>query len=84
MYLLKFAFATYFRYDMSYPENHYIGESMARSLTKMKKWVIDQKYSCVHQPLLNVPLQNVVLDELHLMLRITGNAITALYMNFNK
>ena len=28
--------------------------------------------SCRHRPLLKVKLENVVLDELHLMLRVTG------------
>lgn len=29
-------------------------------------------FSCAYPPLLHIPLQNVILDELHLMLRITG------------
>lgn len=45
---------------------------MARTLEEIKKCALSQTHSCVHQPLLNIPLENIVLDELHLMLRITG------------
>ena len=38
----------------------------------MKDHAKNQKLSCVHKPLLEIPLENVVLDELHLMLRVTG------------
>lgn len=30
-----------------------------------------KNYCCCHKPLLNIPLSNIILDELHLMLRIT-------------
>lgn len=30
----------------------------------------------MHQPLLDIPLENVVLDELHLMLRVTGESFS--------
>ena len=58
---------------MSKPEKHYSSEEYARSLTKIRKWVLKKEYSCDHPPLLDVSLENVVLDELHLMLRVTGN-----------
>jgi hypothetical protein len=29
-------------------------------------------YGCIGKPLLNIPIQNVRVDELHLLLRITG------------
>ena len=34
-------------------------------------------FSCEHKPLLNVPLCNIVLDELHLMFRVTGSVLFA-------
>ena len=30
-----------------------------------------ENYCCVHQPLLNIPLDHIILDELHLMLLFT-------------
>jgi hypothetical protein len=64
------------RFDMSKPENYYSEKPIARTLEEIRKCALKQSCSCVHQPLLNVPLDNIVLDELHLMLRITGNLIT--------
>ena len=43
-----------------------------RSIKDMKKWALGGEYSCEFQPLLNIKLENVVFDELHLMLRVTG------------
>jgi hypothetical protein len=47
---------------------------MTRTLDEMKKMAGKSKdnYGCFHQPLLNIPLQNIRIDELHLLLRITG------------
>ena len=60
---------------MSYTQNYYSEEAMVRTLETIKECANSNRYSCLHPPLLNVPLENVVLDELHLMLRITGKAI---------
>lgn len=57
---------------MSKPEKYYSEEPMARTLKDIRKCANNQSSSCAHQPLLNVPLENIILDELHLMLRITG------------
>ena len=56
---------------MSKPKDYY-WENVVRSLTDIRNCAAKNIYSCEHQPLLNIPLENVVLDELHLMLRITG------------
>jgi len=56
---------------MSKPKEYYWGASLARTLQQLKDCAKAQKYSCQHQPLLEIPLENVVLDELHLMLRVT-------------
>ncbi|CAB4011198.1 Hypothetical predicted protein, partial [Paramuricea clavata] len=37
----------------------------------IKSCALKSAFSCQHQPLLDIKLENVVLDELHLMLRIT-------------
>ena len=43
-----------------------------RSLKDIQDCAVENKFLCQHKPLLEVELENVVLDELHLMLRITG------------
>ena len=50
----------------------YWGENIARTLKDIHECVNKKIFSCQHKPLLDVKLENVVLDELHLMLRITG------------
>ena len=50
---------------MAYWETH-----DCRSLKDIKDCALNH---CQHQPLLEVKHENVVLDELHLMLRITGD-----------
>ena len=56
---------------MSKPKDYYCGD-IARSIDRIKEWAKSNKFSCQHQPLVSIPLENVVLDELHLMLRVTG------------
>ena len=57
---------------MSKPMRHHWKQPIARD--SFEEWTRQNKFACVHPPLLNIPLENVVLDELHLMLRITGNS----------
>ncbi|CAB3980515.1 Hypothetical predicted protein [Paramuricea clavata] len=57
---------------MSKPENYYGQKPMPRSLTEIQKCTLEQKLSCVYQPLIETQLENIILDELHLMLRITA------------
>jgi hypothetical protein len=57
---------------MSKGMNHYWEEPFARTLQTIKDCAKKQHLSCAHMPLLDITLENVVLDELHLMLRITG------------
>ena len=58
---------------MSLPMDHYWREDVARTLQEVKECAKKSQYSCQHCPLLDIPLENVVLDEFHLMLRVTGN-----------
>ena len=44
---------------------------LVRSLEDIIACVRNQTYSCVHPPLLDIDVSNIVLDELHLML-VTG------------
>ncbi len=60
------------RHDMSKDENYYWSSKMARTLNEMchfssKK---ENNFCCKHKPLLNIPLSNYVVDELHLLLRV--------------
>ena len=64
-----------FRHGMSKTQDHYWEAKMARTIAGMRADAMTNKFSCEHRPLLNIPLENVVLDELHLMLRITGELI---------
>ena len=61
---------------MSKPHNYYWEIPLVRSLEDILNCVRNQTYSCVHRPLLNIEVPNIVPDELHLMLRVTGNAIS--------
>lgn len=61
-----------FRFDMSKPQDYYWSDHIVRTLHDVKECVKKKQYSCAHQPLLDISLENVVLDELHLMLRVTG------------
>ncbi|CAH3172702.1 unnamed protein product [Porites lobata] len=55
---------------MTKPMNHY-WENGKRTIDEMKRCSLKQQFCCEHPPLLDIPLENVVLDELHLMLRVT-------------
>jgi len=57
---------------MSKPKDFYWEQHISRKIGNFAEWARQKKYSCAHPPLLNIPLENVVADELHLMLRITG------------
>ena len=57
---------------MSKPKDFYWEQHTSRKIGNFAEWARQKKYSCAHPPLLNIPLENVVVDELHLMLRITG------------
>jgi hypothetical protein len=43
-----------------------------QSIEDIKECALKGQFSCQFQPLLDIKLENVVIDELHLMLRITG------------
>ncbi len=58
---------------MPKPKDFYFGQrDLARMLSKRKEWATSNKFSCQHQPLIDIEPENVVLDELHLMLRVVG------------
>jgi hypothetical protein len=57
---------------MTKPEDFYRLDDIRRTLADIRRCCLKLQFSCERPPLLNIPLENVVLDELHLMLRITG------------
>ena len=58
---------------MSKPKNHYCDGTLARKSEELEECARKKSFGCIHAPLVDVPLPHVVLDELHLMLRITGS-----------
>ena len=62
----------FFRWDMTKSENYYNQPPMALTLADVKKYASDKnQFCCKDMPLLDVPLSKIVLDELHLLLRVT-------------
>ncbi len=59
------------RWDMSKDLSYY-NEELNRTLQEIKELSSSSKtFSCVKRPLFNILLDHIILDELHLMLRIT-------------
>lgn len=59
---------------MSKSEQHYESGPLRRTLQKKKEFASKSKgenYCCVHDLLLNIPLDHIILDELHLLFRIS-------------
>ena len=85
------------RWKMDFGLDHYNTPPLLRTLEEMTKMSqkkgTQEKYSCQHEPLLKVELDHVVLDELHLLLRVMDVLINNLVKeavewdkkeNFNK
>lgn len=70
------------RWRMGSTLDHYNSSPLRRTLEEMTKMSqkkgTQDKYSCEHEPLLKIELGHVVLDELHLLLRITDVLINNL------
>lgn len=59
---------------MSKTDNYYDNPPLRRTTDEMKEFASKksgENYCCCYKPLFNIPLDNIILDELHLMLRIT-------------
>ena len=65
------------RWDTSKPSDNYIKVPLKRDLQEIKRLCQCSKdnYGCINEPLLNIPLSNVIADELHLLLRITDKLL---------
>ena len=59
-----------FRWEMSKPEEYYWQKENVKTLDQIKKMAgkSNNNYGCVKPPLLNIPLENIRVDELHLCL----------------
>lgn len=64
----------YCRWDMSKPVSYFWSDEMKRTLEELIDLCTKKKnnFGCISPPLLYVKLENVRIDELHLLLRITG------------
>ena len=59
------------RWDTSERIEYYNSEEMKRTLAHIKSMLPLNKFSVINKPLFNIELDHVILDELHLMMRIT-------------
>ena len=57
---------------MSKSKDNYWMVNIKRTLEDIRQCCLKQEFSCQRPPLLDIPLDNIVLDELHLKLRVTG------------
>ena len=60
------------RWDMSYDISYYNSPPLKRTIEEICEMAGRKKenYCCNHQPLVHIDLDHVILDELHLMLRV--------------
>ena len=65
------------RWDMSKPESYYTDPEIesVRSIEEMQSWCLTNSFGCKHLPLINLPLENVIVEELHMILRITDRLL---------
>ena len=72
------------RFDMSKPKDYYNSAPDSRTLEELHELYSlsksHEKYSCIGKPLINIPLHHVILDELHLMLRVTDRLMENLIL----
>ena len=60
------------RGDMSKPEHYYSEGSLIRTIEQMKLYAGKKasNFGCIHPPLIHIDLNHIVIDELHLMMRV--------------
>ena len=59
------------RWDTSKLIEHYQSIEMKRILAHIKSMLTQKKFSVIHQSLFNIEFDHVILDKLHLMMRVT-------------
>ena len=67
---------------MTKPDTYYDSSPLRRTLEELHECALKSRgenYCCLHQPLLDIPLDHIILEELYLMFRVTdvliGNII---------
>ena len=60
------------------PEDFYWDDDVVRSMSDISKHAQSNSYGCRSEPLVKLPLTHVVMDELHMMLRITDRLLSNL------
>ncbi len=63
------------RWDTSKDMNFYSRGSKQRTLEDIKACLQSKSFSCINEPLIDIPLDHVVPDELHLFLRVTDRLL---------
>jgi len=65
------------RWDMAPNLDYYYSDKVKRTLKSIKECCTKSKenYCCINPPLFDIELDNVVLDELHMMLRVTDRLL---------
>ena len=65
------------RWDTTKLSHYYNQQPLQRTLKEIKELCKckGNNYGCINEPLLNIPLTNVITDELHLLLRITDKLL---------
>lgn len=71
------------RWEMSYNLEHYNSPELKRTLEELKQLAgkKTKNYNCINPPLLHIDLDHVVMDELHLLLRVMDILIKNLIMD---
>lgn len=70
--IIYFKYVSYIsRWDMSKPADTYRKSTMAFTMVDIDEYVSKHEYCFVESPLLKIPFDHIILDELHLLLRIT-------------
>ena len=60
------------RGNIALPWDYYNGDNQRRTLTNITADSIHGKNSINDKPLLNIEIENIILDELHLLMRVCG------------
>lgn len=72
MHASGFLFKKLHKWDMTKALDHYNLGEMKRTMAHIKSMLPLKKHSEIHTPLLNIELDHVIIDELHLMMRVAG------------
>lgn len=67
------------------PEDHYLSGEIRRTLMEIKHLCTIKKnnFGCICPPLLDISIAKIRVDELHLLLRITGKERRVGYIEYN-